>query len=216
MKLKKIASLMLAGVMAVSMLTACGEANNIDDTQKPNDDETVVSNYATELRSMMDGDARKKVEAVANADLDAALKNAVDVYFNNQGFNDVGHYGVVLKEVSNSKVADSLTDALGAKTRIDELSDKIDKVTTAVKLYVVDASISDTYALEQVAELIEDSVGNLPRHSADTKDGKEYNYSYTISASIVNKPITSSIIDGIGSGVKYVAVSVTQTPTHVA
>ena len=216
MKLKKIASLMLAGVMAVSMLTACGEANNIDDTQKPNDDETVVSNYATELRSMMDGDARKKVEAVANADLDAALKNAVDVYFNNQGFNDVGQYGVVLKEASDSKVAKSLTDALGAKTVITELDDDNDKVTTAVKLYVVNASISDTYALEQVAEKIQNSIGNLPRHSDDTADGEEYNYSYTISASIVNKPITSSIIDGIGSGIKYVAVSVTQTPTHVA
>ena len=216
MKLKKIASLALAGVMAVSMLTACGEANNIDDTQKPNDDETVVSNYATELRSMMDGDARKKVEAVANADLDAALKNAVDVYFNNQGFNDVGQYGVVLKEASDSKVAKSLTDALGAKTVITDLDNDNDKVTTAVKLYVVDASISDTYALEQVAEKIENSIGDLPRHSDDTTDGEEYNYSYTISASIVNKPITSSIIDGIGSGIKYVAVSVTQTPTHVA
>ena len=34
MKLKKIASLALAGVMAVSMLAGCGTTNNIDDTQK--------------------------------------------------------------------------------------------------------------------------------------------------------------------------------------
>ena len=37
MKLKKIASLMLAGIMAVSMLTACGgnTVNNGDDNQTP-------------------------------------------------------------------------------------------------------------------------------------------------------------------------------------
>ena len=43
MKLKKIASLMLAGVMAVSMLTACGDANNIKDDDTTNNDTTVTA-----------------------------------------------------------------------------------------------------------------------------------------------------------------------------
>ena len=43
MKLKKIASLLLAGVMAVSMLTACGDANNIKDDDTTNNDTTVTA-----------------------------------------------------------------------------------------------------------------------------------------------------------------------------
>ena len=45
MKLKKIASLMLAGVMAISMLTACGD-NGTNDEGK-GEGETVVAGYST-------------------------------------------------------------------------------------------------------------------------------------------------------------------------
>ena len=34
-------------------------------------------------------------------------------------------------------------------------------------------------------------------------------------SSIVTKPVTSSIVEGVTGGVKYIAVAVTQTPTKV-
>ena len=90
MKLKKIASLMLAGVMAVSMLTACG-GNTIDDTQKP--EEPTVTPSSSNAQMMVDNmskDAQNKVSAVANSDLTAALQSAVEDYFSNA---DVVKYG---------------------------------------------------------------------------------------------------------------------------
>ena len=71
--------------------------------------------------------------------------------------------------------------------------------------------MSDTYALEQVADKIENDIAGLK----DKSNNGEYSYAYTVSASIVTKPVTSSIVEGITGGVKYIAVAVTQTPTKV-
>ena len=49
MKLKKIASLALAGVMAVSMLTACG-GNTINEPEQPNQpEEPAISGFAASV-----------------------------------------------------------------------------------------------------------------------------------------------------------------------
>ena len=95
MKLKKIASLALAGVMAVSMLTACG-GNTIDDTQKPEEPDVTPSTSASAqtLVSNMKKEAQNKVTAVANSDLTAALQSAVTDYFSNA---DVVKYGKVFE-----------------------------------------------------------------------------------------------------------------------
>ena len=77
MKLKKIASLMLAGVMAVSMLAGCSTAA-VDPEPTPNPDPTPSANYGTTFYSYLSNDAQKKMTFGSNADLDAALKTAVE------------------------------------------------------------------------------------------------------------------------------------------
>ena len=168
----------------------------------------------------MNGKAREMTSPVANSDLDAALKNAVDVYFQNDGYENVTS-NVAYKKVANSKIADALVSAMNAKTSIiSDLSktddgtnyySENDKTTTVVQLYAVEASVSDAYALEQVAGKIEGSVSKLVEKSKDN----EYSYAYTVSASIVTKPVTSVVAEGVTFGVKYIAVAVTQTPTKV-
>ena len=69
MKLKKIASLMLAGVMAVSMLTACGEGTKEDEGN------TEVKPTASNAVTIMN-DAQSAVKFEADADFDAALAAA--------------------------------------------------------------------------------------------------------------------------------------------
>ena len=76
MKLKKIASLMLAGVMAVSMLAGCSTA--VDPEPTPNPDPTPSANYGTTFYSYLSSDAQKKMTFGSNAGLDAALKTAVE------------------------------------------------------------------------------------------------------------------------------------------
>ena len=213
MKLKKIASLMLAGVMAVSMLAGCNTASNGGNNgEGEGEGQVSTSNSATILHDAMNGEARKMTTPAANAALDTALKNAVDTYFQNTEYKDVLNFNKV--ENVDGKMYEALVSAMGAKKSINpELyaGANNDKVTTAVLLYAVEASVSDTYALEKVADKIQYSVANLSETSANG----EWNYTYTVSASIVTKTVTSSILEGVTGGVKYIAVAVTQTPTKV-
>ena len=67
MKLKKIASLMLAGIMAVSMLAACGEGNTIN--------ENPGSSSSTPATSSILSLIEEKVKVV-NSDLTVSYKNS--------------------------------------------------------------------------------------------------------------------------------------------
>ena len=80
MKLKKIASLMLAGVMAVSMLSACGEGsgngNGNEDENKPVE---TVSNAVTYANDMLDSDMKEYVNFISSTALDSwAAKYTTD------------------------------------------------------------------------------------------------------------------------------------------
>ena len=77
MKLKKIASLMLAGIMAVSMLTACG-GKTVNDGE--NNDGTVVAPTSSIVTAVNNGQSatnRVKIDFTADTTLDAALTKAV-------------------------------------------------------------------------------------------------------------------------------------------
>ena len=78
MKLKKIASLALAGVMAVSMLTACGEGNTIDDNKTPNEpDTTPVAGYSDVFDARLGASISPKIDMADSTELNAALQAAM-------------------------------------------------------------------------------------------------------------------------------------------
>ena len=215
MKLKKIASLMLAGIMAVSMLAGCATASNNGnggEGEGEGQGQVSTSNSSSILHDAMVGNARKMTTPTASSALDTALKNAVDTYFQNTDYAYIIAFDNVVE--ADGAMYDALVKAMDAKKNINPnlyADANNSKVTTAVKMYVVEASVSDTYALEKVADEIQGSVAGLPETSANG----EWNYTYTISASIVTKPVTSSIVEGVTGGVKYIAVAVTQTPAAV-
>ena len=77
MKLKKIASLMLAGVMAMSMLAGC---KTVDNTGKDDENNTVVVPTSSVVTAVNDGQSatnKVKIDFTADATLDAALSKAV-------------------------------------------------------------------------------------------------------------------------------------------
>ena len=199
--------------MLFRSLAGCNTASNGGNNgEGEGEGQVSTSNSATILHDAMKGDARKMTTPVANTALDTALKNAVDTYFQNTEYAAVANEDNV---VVNSKIADALVEAMNAKKNIVpdlEKSANNDKVTVAVKLFSTEASVSDTYALEKVAEFIENSVADLD----EVSENGEWKYDFTISASIVTKPVTSVIANGITTGVKYIAVAVTQTPTKIA
>ncbi|OUQ35512.1 hypothetical protein [Faecalibacterium sp. An121] len=216
MKLKKIASLALAGIMAVSMLAGC----NGSSSSTPTEPETpATSNYAATLQDALEGDARRIVtEAVANSELDSALQSAVDTYYNDLQLryaNDTDVEFLKYDKAAGGDINSAVVKALSAEDTIEALDNNNDKDTVAVEVYAVSASVSNTKALELVADKITNTIsGNVNNGKFTEKSSNgEYDYSYDIAASIVTK--NYSTVGDMSVGVKYIAIAVTQHVTRV-
>ena len=213
MKLKKIASLMLAGIMAVSMLAGCKTADNGGNGGEGEGDVTPTSTTASVLRENLNGRAKRDVTAVSDGDLDATLQKAVDTYYTSAMYNK---YRWIF-DITDDKSGDVREDELGKavigdnKSSITEINNKTDdKTVTAVEVYVVNSSVSDAYLLEQLGKKLSDCFDgddDYPTMSGD----QVYDYDYEIAASIVT-------VDGNDknneSGLKFVALSMTKIVTE--
>ena len=203
MKLKKIASLMLAGIMAVSMLAGCksGDKNDPENNGNPG---TSVSNTTTALYNELSEDAQKNISGVEDTALNNALKGSVDKYFSSANYND----GVnrVLRNTTNAVYA-GLLDALDCtNTDKSTVGDNVNDDVTVVQLYAFDGSVSDAYILEQIADELSDWIELYPEHSSTAG---YIDYTYTISASTATANATKPNGDTVS--VKYVAVVINQT-----
>ena len=225
MKLKKIASLMLAGIMAVSMLTACG--NTVSEKPEDPTDEPNVTPSSSNAQMMVDNmskDAQNKVSAVANSDLTAALQSAVEDYFTNADVVKYGSlfeivddaYGMGPNDARDTDIGEALVSNLGAHdneiANLDKIGPKTDSFTV-VEVYGVNGSVSDKDLLEQIGHKIDSEIVALDTED-DRIDNNQVNvkqyidYDYEVSASIVT---ADGRVWGIEDTVKFVAVAVTRT-----
>ena len=134
MKLKKIASLMLAGVMAVSMLAGCSTA--VDPEPTPNPDPTPSANYGTTFYSYLSSDAQKKMTFGSNADLDAALKTAVE---------RAGSLSIA----TNYWLADTVVEINTDGLKLDASTNDVEKEPTVIdSLYRVAKNLSESTGAE--------------------------------------------------------------------
>ena len=218
MKLKKIASLMLAGVMAVSMLAGCS-GNTIDDTQKPEEPDVTPSTSASAetFVAALSNDARNNVTAVANADLDAALEDAVEIYFNDWVAADYGRFFGVpgfthgnAADARYSQIGKAVAKAMGnAEDRIQDVDGDMD-ATVAVETYAVNGSVSDQAILENLAAKMDESICNLDAFYVNK--GKDP-HNYTDSLTECDYEVSTSIVTATG---KYMGVDVTVKFVSVA
>ena len=227
MKLKKIASLMLAGIMAVSMLTACGNTVS-EKPEDPTDEPTVTpsSSNAQIVVDNMSKNAQNKVSAVANSDLTAALQSAVEDYFSNADVVKYGswfeivdtEYGWGPNDARNTDIGEALVSNLGAYdneiANLDNIGPKTDSFTV-VEVYGVNGSVPDKDLLEQIGHKIDSEIVALDteddRQDNNQENVKQYiDYDYEVSASIVT---ADGRVWGIEDTVKFVAVAVTRTGT---
>ena len=225
MKLKKIASLMLAGIMAVSMLTACGNTVS-EKPEDPTDEPTVTpsSSNAQIVVDNMSKEAQNKVSAVANSDLTAALQSAVEDYFTNADVVKYGSlfeivddaYGVGQNDARDTDIGEALVSNLGAYdneiANLDRIGPKTDSFTV-VEVYGVNGTVPDKDLLEQIGHKIDSEIVALDteddRIDNDQVNVKQYiDFDYEVSVSIVT---ANGRVWGIEDTVKFVAVAVTRT-----
>ena len=230
MKLKKFASLLLAGVMAVSMLTACGD-NTVNDPEQPNQPvEPTPAGYSSVL-----GDAlvaqnvvNRKVHMQDSNDLNAALKTAMefagedvvsgiyDAMFANmpEYINPADGDATQLVASKLVDVMDSVNDAndVDSEDAIANLyatRGNHDEDLNVTMLYVVNDGVSVNAALEYIAAEISDAVKELDidYDGTTTDDRAEVEYEYTGSVSADSVKLDANH----GKGLTFIAVQITRT-----
>ena len=227
MKLKKIASLMLAGVMAVSMLAGCQNANV--DPEQPTDPETpTATGYSVEMASNLSDVAKKDYIAFEdNADDLTALEDALG----NMSWTTTAGNTALPKVVTavngwnavdTAVVVDDFVTALDIENkaltygtmRNELVSFKDLNAAETVKyglMYVIDGTVDVNKALKQVADEIEDLLEQLPNVNVSNTVTTRYTYDYTVSVSVANKAL--DVIDWYNGSANFIAVTVTRVPT---
>ena len=179
MKLKKIASLALAGVMAVSMLAGCSGKGS-----DGNNSEVVVPSASSIVKAVNDGQKatnKVKVNFTSDSELDAALKRIADTY------------GISVDESKIEAALENLVDLKSEGTFMTKndryVDNKDDKGKTFVKVVIesYEAGNSEEYVLNKAAEAVNNEVAGLYTISDDgdndgkpnvNGDDKYYSYSY--------------------------------------
>ena len=230
MKLKKIASLMLAGVMAVSMLAGCQTTSNDQPTQ-PEEPTNPVTGYSAVLESKLSAHAQDKIDMSDDADLTAALdyvvgnvgNNAITQEFwttmNNGKIHYIDGAAAPVLQLVNTKLYDKMSakaewegSAYGVIKHLKPTDD--DKAynyytkndVNAVLLYAVDGGVELENAIEQVANNIDQAIVDLTdeyKFNADN-NGFTTNFHYTGSVATCTKTFES----GHGLSVTFIAVEV--------
>ena len=214
MKLKKIASLMLAGVMAVSMLAGCNTANdNGDDTNVPEiPASTTVSDYANDALDELEG----KLEFAGSSWLDAKM---TDLATNSSKFtaNDIENRYNSNTLDGHQTMSEELMKALLGEgvTFVDYTAFATARGTVGsaswATVYTVSGKMDMESAVQSVVAYLD---GVLSNSLADTVvlNGSTYDCDYNGEISAVK--VTNSSISGKSAWV--VSVVIEQNVTKAA
>ena len=230
MKLKKIASLMLAGVMAVSMLTACNGSTTNDNTNgDDNTNTTPAATYSSTFGDALEGVAgvNGKIVMSDNADLTADLNKAIEKlsaatilrYYTDLGNSNYdktvnnfagGAEFIDLREIANDMGAKAVKTAFGDAEGMlgDFKSDKYYEDKTVTMLFAVDSTVSASAAVAEVASDLQDEIAALKIENTDNKNNTLH-FNYDGSVSVATKTLT----ENHGMGMHIIAVQITRTAT---
>lgn len=242
MKLKKIASLALAGVMAVSMMSACGNtvnnggASSGDDTGKTSGYSAMLGKYMEETSKMdyvtfqdNSADAAALKTALGNfGSLTIAGGSVLPYVVDLSGPNkDLGnHLGI-------NKVRADLVKALNLVNYTKDEYDKDDLVTSELgfegkanvnanivqktgALFAVDSTINMENVMDQIAN------GDVPngvilddilKNMPDEGVVDKQTYQYKYTVSASVVSLSQTSIEGLSGSCNFILVTVTRTPS---
>ena len=173
MKLKKIASLMLAGIMAVSMLAGCksGTTPNTDD--KP--EVTPVAGVAAAINNELD----KNKDALSFTE-DTSLENVLlahfaskpidAAYWDNRAIDNMaGHYAAINGIVKADETAGDVAEMLESKDT--------DEKTTGLMLFAANQEMFDQAS---VLKFVGQQIDELELASVNKANKKSYNYTGSV------------------------------------
>ena len=190
MKLKKIASLMLAGVMAVSMLAGCNNApdNNNGGAVPPADNGTSTG-LSAEVLELADISARKDIKAADNEKLNSAVNEMVktsasaytaDINSANElkklaytTADLAAMHNVGQKIMAGAKYAQALTNGWKAIN-----ADGTNKSATLYDFYYVRKGLGENVINNLLADELDDIANKIG--APNPGDGDTYEYTVSI------------------------------------
>ena len=234
MKLKKIAALALAGVMAVSMLAGCGTDKKPGTGEGEGEGTVVTTGYSAELGKAVElsTDEAKYISFADNATDQTALEAAVKGLsystledFGNQnwttaktveafdGSTSYPDMAKMLSSFEDSAKLESITvNALNmggyAKQAQGDLNTKGLRVGA---VFAVNGGVDKAVVLDEVASAVESQIKMLPDENVD--GATSHSYSYVVSVSVANKA-QSANYNGTNASTTFVAVTITRTVTE--
>ncbi len=230
MKLKKIVSLALAGIMAVSMLTACGEGDS-NSTVTPPVDNTTPTGLSAQLGAEASDLTNSKVTFADSTALNNALKHAVGnigdrtisqafiqsinsvTYLGDmQGWNAVAAAVGVLEDDMDVDVA-MATTVTGVADTVNGLNPSNAQYNennyNTVMLFAVDSGVEMTNIIEQLSNQIDDDMDDLVTsfnvNTVNNNNQHEVSYHYTCSVASTSKTFVDA---DTTFGVTFVAVEI--------
>ena len=167
MKLKKIASLMLAGIMAVSMLAACGDKAA---SSTPAEPETPVDNS---FAAAVNGELNDKQKAIVTFESDAALDTAVKAIADK--FDSV-----TLKGTTGFVTGNVVNDFHGMMDANGYIGDATKNNATSDKVWASVLIVPGNYTVEGMTKYVAGKVGEYLDNAdmPSVKGDGSYKYSY--------------------------------------
>ena len=226
MKLKKIASLALAGIMAVSMLAGCkdgGNSNSGSSSENTNTAsgysamlgqkaaETLSDNDRDKIFTFADNDKDQKalsdaILEIGDSKLESWVKSGYVVELNHQNY----------KSVYDSFMADAdlnRNDLVGVNS--DTFFDGSNAANTKKvgTIWVANGTVSMDKVLDKIFNEYKGAFEKAQKTGTvgNNADEVTYDFKYTVSVSVVNKPVTSNT--QFNGSINFIAVTVTRTGT---
>ena len=208
MKLKKIASLMLAGVMAVSMLAGCSTANNNNSNDGGENNNVVTpTSIVTAVNNGQSATNKVKINFTSDATLDAALSKAVKAIGENA---DAAGLNVQMARLTGNDGWGSwkfLGNERGL-TPADTSKDDGRVVEGMMAMPLMNAMADKAAAEKTVAKIVNEMVAKLDDTTLTTStnyNDKYCDFSYTGTVSMVSSTANDGTVN------YYFAVVITQT-----
>ena len=218
MKLKKIASLMLAGIMAVSMLTACDTTSAGDDTVVPPAEDTTPAGYSATILNGTSSNTKSLMTSEDSAMLENAVKAAASA------INDSAEVHDMLKVSEAIELGHQVFRSTNRTTHavlnlfIDNLAQDVEKnyddnglylpeassgTQRYAGLYVFNRALNDTQLNNAVAGIVNNVMANQKDHVNAT------DIDYVLS-------VAKSDVGTEANGVVLVGVMIERSYTHAA
>ena len=214
MKLKKIVSLALAGILAVSMLAGCKDNSSSSSTPTPNEPTTPNVVSAVE-NAIARENAGLTISVTTNNSLDKAMKNfdetfeglVVDVdnadivkILNGVFYSNINAHNIGYKDQNMVKLGDMSKEV------------NADSVTTGTKYYYGIYSygtVSESSCLTQAANSIADSMKNVE----NTFNIKDDNKNYTVN-NVYTMYVYEGSVENNSNGTEPYVIAVLKVKTE--